>query len=193
MTVGKWFILQTLCFQSQKQLQNMAKLTRSVGQWSQAVVSCLAVDYTELTSLQAEAHSANNLLWWRHWLQDWVVFLCSVTNAQLCRKVVQSNKSAGDTWEEARGARGEGGGVKGTIQIFPELFLDEKPENFPRTRVRFSNKHSEFVKQFWRRTMSPRDYCHSQPRYYRITVRQSDSWCCPDNYSAAWISVEKLH
>lgn len=41
-------------------------------------------------------------------------------------------------------------------------------------------------------TMSPRDYCQSQPRYYRITVRQSDSWRCPDNYSAAWISVEKL-
>lgn len=41
-------------------------------------------------------------------------------------------------------------------------------------------------------TMSPRDYCQRQPRYYRITVRQSDSWRCPDNYSAAWISVEKL-
>jgi len=24
----------------------------------------------------------------------------------------------------------------------------------------------------------PWDYCHSQPRYYRITVRQNDSCCC---------------
>lgn len=23
-------------------------------------------------------HSANKLLWWRNWLQDWVVFLCNV-------------------------------------------------------------------------------------------------------------------
>lgn len=38
----------------------------------------------------------------------------------------------------------------------------------------------------------PGDYCHSQPRYYGITVRQSDSWSCPDNYSAAWMSVETL-
>lgn len=42
-------------------------------------------------------------------------------------------------------------------------------------------------------TPSPGDYCHSQPRYYRITVRQSDSCCRADNYSAAWFSVEKLH
>lgn len=52
---------------------------------------------------------------------------------------------------------------------------------------------SEFVKHFWRHTKSPRDYCHRQPQYYRITVRQSVSWCCADNYSAAWSSVEKLH
>lgn len=39
----------------------------------------------------------------------------------------------------------------------------------------------------------PGDYCHSQPQYYGITGRQSDSWSCPDNYAAAWMLVEKLH
>lgn len=114
---------------------------------------------------------------------------CLVTNAQPM-KVVQSNKPAGDTCEEARGG---GGGAKVTIQMFPELFFGQKSRRTFLVPVSDSHTSIQFVKQFWRRTMSPRDYCHSQPRYYRITVRQSDSWCCPDNYSAAWISVEKLH
>lgn len=59
--------------------------------------------------------------------------------------------------------------------------------------LQFSYIHFSFCETVLATRDEPRDYCHSQPQYYRITVRQSDSWCCADNYSAAWISVEKLH
>lgn len=60
---------------------------------------------------------------------------------------------------------------------------------FPSQRVlpffTISNSHTSSLWKSLATHDEPRDYCHSQPRYYRITVRQSDSWCCADNYSAA--------
>lgn len=70
--------------------------------------------------------------------------------------------------------------------ILHELLLRPGVFSSPQSQTLTHTEHRvEFESGFcWRLRMSPEDYCHGQPQYYRITVRLSDSCCCSHNYSA---------